>query len=112
MILPIAVALLVSAVVPPPSGGEAYGPSEQVFGAYSGDESAAGPEWPEPLRRQVLAALHSEHRDDLLSGVVATRVVAGELWFDLRGIVVHDGEIPRTATLTRICWDSAHFDGV
>jgi len=88
---------------------ESYGPPEQIFGPPTSDVI----DWPEPVRQRVLAALRSDKRDVLLTGgIVPTRTVAGELWFDLRGFTVRRDELPTTAVVSRICWDNARFDNV
>jgi uncharacterized protein YjbI with pentapeptide repeats len=68
--------------------------------------------WTESHRGQVIAALRSNRRDALLAGTVPSRLVGGELWFDLRDIKVHDHELDSRAGLTRICWDGAQFENL
>lgn len=110
-----AAALLAVALALPGLAGEEFAPPEQLLPPPDDPRASANlPEWPEPVRRKVVEALTRINRDSILTGLglVRSRVVAGELWFDLRGITVRRGEISGTAVLTRAWWDGARFEGV
>src|SRR5216117_740324 len=66
----------------------------------------------ENARRRILQALRAPNRDDTLQRLIEPVTVAGEKWFDLRGITVNAGELDGASVLTRICWDGARFTDV
>ncbi|HEV2840986.1 MAG TPA: pentapeptide repeat-containing protein [Chthoniobacterales bacterium] len=61
-------------------------------------------------RREILAALASPDRDELLRHLgVTSQIIADQTWFDLSGIEVGPGELPARANVKFICWDGAHI---
>ncbi|MFH0801859.1 MAG: pentapeptide repeat-containing protein [bacterium] len=66
----------------------------------------------ERQRKRILTSLSDPKRDEILANFVPKQFIAGELWFDLRGIEVMQGELTGNAIFARICWDYAHFKNV
>jgi uncharacterized protein YjbI with pentapeptide repeats len=91
---------------------DAQAPFPESAFAYDRNPEVAQGRWvhvAEEIRQRLVQALAENNRDDILAGLVPSKAVAGETWFDLRGIELRKGEISATANLARICWDHARF---